>query len=232
MNKIRFSARIMCITLMLFSCSTKSDSSPLVIRNVSSEKYSSFKQVNSVNEILVLPVFKRSSIPYRSKGAHLALPDDDLSNLLTRILEIYSSRSISVLPTGSDELNDDLHVHIPSVGISQESLFKLAKKSLNKTGADSVLFSLVDMSDERTGSKIGSERSSSLRYRMWLYDGKAEAVVWSSAYKNEGGTLSDNLFSFWNRANEGFRFKSNNDLIAAAFRGSVIRLEEELNTLK
>jgi hypothetical protein len=62
---------------------------------------------------------------------------------------------------------------------------------------------------------------------MWIYDGREQAVIWSSAYKSSNNSLSDNLFSFKNRAEEGFKFKTNQDLIAAAFRGSARALNNE-----
>ncbi len=221
------------LCMVLVSCSARR-SEPLIISDVSSEKHAAFNKSAGLGEVLILPVFKRvSGVPGKpSSSKQLALPDNELSELLVRAFGIYTSLYVvNSEHTDSESFTLEYDIDIPSEGISQESLFKLAKETQDKTSYKSILFCIVDMSDERTGSRIGSERSSSLTYRIWLFDGKQQAVTWSSAYRSKDGTLSDNLFSIGSKAREGFKFKTNHDLISASFRGSAIKLEQELKKL-
>lgn len=199
--------------------------------DVSSEVFPSLRKVQGLNEVLVLPVLKRvSKSPGRSiSGNELGVADDELSELLVRSVELHTS--LQVLNSENSDLDsfvDRYKISLSSSGLTQESLFKIAESAMDKTGAESVLFAIVDMSDERTGGKIGSERSSELKYRMWLIESSQRSVIWSSAYRSKETTLSENLFSINKKVRNGLSFSTYSDLITVAFRGSAKRLESVL----
>lgn len=220
----------MCVFVLgVYSCSYRNDG--VISADVSSEKFKSFPDTHEINEVLVLPVFKRVS---RAPGVtisanELGVPDLEFTNSLIRAMEIYTSLSILNPDNyGSDGNYDLFGVQIPRVGVSQESLFRIAEKIQVNSNAKSVLFAQVDLSDQRTGGKIGSERSSNIKYRIWLFDGSQGRIIWSSAYKSKEQSLTDNLFNFGVKARKGFSFKSYHDLLTSAFRGSATELETAL----
>jgi hypothetical protein len=219
-----------CVILFgISACSYRNNRE--ISADVSSEKFKSFPDTHDINEVLVLPVFKRvSRAPGVSISANeLGVPDLEFTNSLIRALEIYTDLSILNPDNyGSDGVFDLYDVEIPRIGVSQESLFRIAENVQARSNAKSVLFAQVDLSDQRTGGKVGSERSSNIKYRIWLFDGSLGRVIWSSAYQSKEQSLTDNLFSFGVKARKGFSFKSYNDLLISAFRGSATKLDAAL----
>jgi hypothetical protein len=221
-----------CVFLNVSSCFSLSQSEREISVDVSSEKFKSFPVNHEINEVLVLPVFKRvSRAPGVSISANeLGVPDLKFTNLLIRALEIHTTLSVINPENYGSDGNFDLYgVEIPLIGVSQELLLRIAANVQEKSNAKSVLFTQVDLSDQRTGGKIGSERSSNIKYRIWLYDGSQRRVIWSSAYRSKEQSLTDNLFSFGVKARKGFSFQSYYDLLISAFRGSATKLEASLS---
>jgi len=232
MNNLSIKLILIGSLSFLFSCAPSGSQERGLIFDVSSELHVDNKIIGSLSEVLVLPVFVRES---NAKSRNLSLntlgiPDPQLTEQLIRALDIYTDLTISnsyLIGAKSDQ-NHISGVEIPQDGISPERLFKLAKEVQKASGAPNVLFALLDRSDNRTGSSMGSERSSMIQYRISVYNAASSSVIWSSAYKSKEGTLSDNLLSAKTRVGGGLKFHTVSDLINAAFRGTSFRLDEAI----
>lgn len=231
MNNLSIKLILIGSLSFLSACSPSGSQERGLISDVSSELHGDQKILGSLSEVLVLPVFVRKS---NEQGSNMALntlgiPDHQLTERLIRALDIYTDLSIAntyINPKSNQSYISG--VEIPQDGISPERLFKLAKEVQKASGTPNVLFALLDRSDNRTGSSMGSERSSMIQYRISLYNAASSSIVWSSAYRSKEGTLSDNLFSAKTRVGGGLKFNSVSELITAAFRGTSVRLDEEI----
>jgi hypothetical protein len=113
------------ILILIVSCSTNTNK-PLLISDVSSEKHDKFNKANGINDIIILPVFKKANKPNQNlNNRNLGLPDDELTMLLIRSFDIYTNLNIgrlkSVLYSLKNELGEDLEDYI------------VLKNSINKT---------------------------------------------------------------------------------------------------
>ncbi len=238
-NKFTFRAYplLICIlVLLLASCATSSDSKSnnneksLKIADVSSEVSKNFDP-KTLTSLSVLPVMVSSE-----KEGTLGVPDIGLTDRLITSLQVYTQLEIETFKkdqktnvsnntSSSDKAQKEVSRLFTSSGISPESLFKTAENISDSLGGSPVLYCFVIKNKSMTGGGAGAEVPSDVEYRMWLYDGKLEQVVWSSAYRSKQRAVTENLFSIGDRIDSGIGFSQVNDLLSSAFRASAKKLD-------
>ena len=206
------------------ACSTSSGASKLGKEEVSSEIYEGFKKAH-VNDVLILPVLLRSNPdgvlidPERVLGR----PDRSITNMLVSAFELNTDLSIQ------DLKGDEYWALLPDTGITKETLFKKATEISKSEKSPYVIFAVVDDKDARTGGGYGSQRSSSVSYRIWLYDSFTDKIIWSSAYQSNEESLTSNLFEFGQKLESGIGFKTSEELTRSAFKASAQSLKKDLS---
>lgn len=216
----------MSFFVLLCACSAN-NSKNVQASDVSSKEYSGFRSAE-VNEITLLPVFvrKKEDRLLIDPDSVLGIPDYNSTKLLASSLINFTDFEVN-------ELSDDqLNNYTNKNGLSKEGLFKLASQVAKDENTQNVLFALVDEKDSRTGGKLGSERPTSVSYWIWLYNKKQEKIIWSSAYSSNETALTENLFELKEKLNQGFSFKTNDELLKNAFRATSESLERDINKIK
>jgi len=214
---------LVLIAVITAGCTTTTITHKTSANDVSSEEYLGFNNAK-VDEILILPVLVRGgkgsviTDPERT----LAIPDENYTDMVFQIFEAYTDLDFSELP------DNDFASNFDSNGMTKEGLFKHAVKMSEKTKISSVLFVMIDYKDNRTGGALGSERTSSAGYRMWLYNSEANKVIWSSAYQSNEEALTSNLLQMGDRLEKGLSFKTPNELLKNSFKASALKLSKDL----
>ncbi len=225
-NLARYLASLLLLTA---SCSTIGGSAhkKTANRDVSSEVLDGF-DAKRLGSIFLLPVLVED-IGAQSFG----VPSVQATDSLTTALEVYTQIEILGGVGSKDKINgfsagdkNESSYELSQLGTSTERLFKIAQEVSKEQGNIPVLFCLLQKSKERTGSGLGAEVPAQAKYRMWLYDGKAEKIVWTSAYRTKEQAVTENLFSLG--SSQGVSFSPLNDLITSGFRGSAKSLDKIL----
>jgi hypothetical protein len=216
------------IVILLVSCSpkTKSGINSGPNQDVSSEILDGFS-ANNIKSVHVVPVFAE-----QIGRESLAVPDSQATDDLITAIQVHTQLEVSggidrkfasnwnQLATGGEG------EQISQLGTSKERLFKIAQTISKEEGGIPVLFCLLQKTAERSGSGVGSETAAQAKYRMWLYDGKLDKTVWSSAFRTKEEAVTENLFSLGSKFGSGF--SSVRELVSAGFRGSAKNLDKLL----
>lgn len=208
---------------VLFSACASTSASKVHSKDVSSEYYEGFKQ-SKIDEILVLPVLiraKEHGVLVNPESV-LGIPDSNSTKLLVSILSANTDFDITELS------EEKAQTYISRNGVSKEGMFKVASEVSKNDGAQNVLFTIIDDKDNRTGGALGSDRASSIGYRMWLYNRSQDKVVWSSAFQSNQSALTENLFDVGERIQNGIAFKTSETLLRDGFKASAQRLKKEV----
>jgi len=195
---------------------------------VSAEIYEGFKE-SEVNEVLILPLLLRSNIDgvLDSPEDVLGLPDKIATELLVNAFDVNTN--LNLLDSSSPMFKStDYWSLLNKNGLTKEGLFKRSGEISKSLGVNHVIFCILDDKDMRTGGGYGSERSSSLSYRIWLYESKTDKIIWSSAYQSKQDSITSNLFEFGQRLESGIGFKTSEELMKIAFKNSALRLNRDL----
>jgi hypothetical protein len=156
----------------------------------------------------------------RSPDEVLGIPDKCTTEMLFTAFDINTNLNL-VDPISPTLKGNDYWTLLNDNGLTKEGLFKRAGEISKSLGINNIIFCMFDSKDARTGGGYGSQRSSSLGYRIWLYDSKTDKVIWSSAYQSKEESLTSNLFEFGERLESGIGFKTSEELIRNAFRNVV-----------
>ncbi len=221
-------SKLALLAFFMVSCSPSSNSglNSKPNQDVSSEVLDGFDARN-VQAIRIVPVFSEQL----GRDA-LAVPDSQATDDLLTAIQVHTQLEVS---GGIDRkfasnwnrlAADGEGEEISRLGTSKERLFKIAQTISKDQGGVSVLFCLLQKTAERSGSGVGSETAAKAKYRMWLYDGKLEKTVWSSAFSTKEEAVTENLFSIGSKFGSGF--SSVRDLVSAGFRGSAKSLDKLL----
>lgn len=217
-----------CTVLMpvLMACAANNKASIKDIASVSSDMYEGFKTA-IVDDLVVFPVLVRTAEGgvLIDPEKVLGIPDENYTGMLYDSLDIQTNLQLEMLS------KEYFQKQIPLNGLTKEVLFKKVVEAAKELNASNIAFAIVDSKDMRTGGTMGSDRSSSIGYRIWLYNLKADKVIWSSAYQSNQSALSDNLFEVGERLEEGLAFKTSEQLLRSAFKSSAIKLNKELNKI-
>ena len=198
--------------------------------DVSSEVLEGFN-VSAISSVYLMPVLAEE-IGTRSLG----VPSVQATESLMTALQVYTQLEVSggtvkkLEKDWSGILSQGEDTQLSQLGTSKERLFKIAQQISKDEGGIPVLFCLLQKSAERTGGEMGAEVPAQAKYRMWLYDGSVDKIVWTSAYRTKEEAVSENLFSLGTK--QAVSFSSLRDLITAAFRGSAKSLDKLLTIKK
>jgi len=194
--------------------------------DVSSETLDGFNPRN-IKSIFLMPVLSEN-IGTDSFG----VPNTQATDSLITALQVYTQLEVSggMSQKSKDSWNGVITegdgAQLSQLGTSKERLFKIAQKISKDEGGAPVLFCVLQKTAERTGGGMGAEVPAQAKYRMWLYDGSVDKIVWTSAYRTKEEAVTENLFSLGTRS--GVSFSSSSDLITAGFRGSAKSLDKLL----
>lgn len=220
--------KLAIIGSLLVSCSpsSKAGFNSEASQDVSSEILEGFN-ANNIGSIYVVPVFAEQI----GKDS-LAVPDSQATEDLLTAIQVHTQVEVAgginrKFASSWNKIAVDAEgEQISQLGTSKERLFKIAQTTSKDEGGVPVLFCLLQKTAERSGSGVGSETAAQAKYRMWLYDGKLDKIVWSSAFRTKEEAVSENLFSIGTKFGSGF--SSVRDLVSAGFRGSAKSLDKLL----
>lgn len=216
------------LLLSIQSCSTSSGAKPgsKPTKDVSSETLEGF-DADKVKSVYLMPVLVED-IGTQSLG----VPSVQATDSLMTALEVYTQLEVSGGTSKKQQkdwsgiLSKGDATQLSQLGTSKERLFKIAQQISKEEGGSPVILCLLQKSADRTGGGLGAEVPAQAKYRIWLYDGQVDKIVWTSAYSTKEEAVTENLFSLGTR--EAVSFSSLNDLISSGFRGSAKSLDKLL----